>query len=118
MAVVTAINGALASTLSWLATRGSLDRVEMATPAQIDRAATSGVKSTWASSSGPLRSADATGGCAKRSMAATKAPRTPYETASDGRSTASALPRRNSSARIGVVSTGSSVPCCRSPATE
>ena len=50
-------------------------------------------------------------GCAKSSTQARKTAKTAYEIASDGTNAASALPSRNSSRRIGVVSTGSSVPC-------
>ncbi len=86
-------------------------------PTQIDQPASSGVKSSWASMSEPRMTAEATAGSAKSSTQARKKPKTAYEIASDGTSTASALPSRNSSRRIGVVSTGSSVPCSRSPTT-
>ena len=67
MSVVTATDGRLASTPSCWATRTSLDRVEIAMPTQIDQPASSGVKTSWASRSGPRISADATPGWAKSS---------------------------------------------------
>ena len=81
-------------------------------------AASSGVKSTWASKSGPWMNADATAGCAKSTTQCQEdrehGIRDRQATASRA---ASALPSRNSSRRIGVVSTGSRVPCWRSPTT-
>ncbi len=117
MSAATATVGRLATVPSCCAVRGSLDRVEMAMPIQIDKPATSGVKTSWARISGTCRSASATALAASTSTARMTAAYTRYEIASEGMSDASALPSRNSSRRSGVVSTGSSVPCCRSPTT-
>src|SRR5215218_10349426 len=62
MGAATTAAGRLASVPSCCATRKSPALVEIATPIQIDQPASSGVKSSWASRSGPRRRADATVG--------------------------------------------------------
>ena len=62
MSDVTATAGRLARMASCPAVRGSLHRAEMAMPTQIDQVARSGVKTSWASRSGPRMSAGATPG--------------------------------------------------------
>jgi len=109
--------GRLARRPSCCATLASLDLAEIAMPTHIDQVASSGVKITWASRSGPWINADATPGCANSTTSPTKIANTAYAIPSDGMRAASALPRRNSSGRMGVVSAGSRVPCWRSPTT-
>jgi hypothetical protein len=74
--VVTATVGRLIRRETCAALRGSLDLAETAMPTQMDHAASSGVNRSWASSSGPWMSADATPGRAKSSTAATKSAKT------------------------------------------
>ncbi len=62
MSATTKTGGRLANTPSCYATRTSLDRADIPRPIQIDQTARSGVKTSWASISGPWMSADATPG--------------------------------------------------------
>ena len=76
------------------------------------------MKKTWASRYGECRTAAAITGLAPNCVIARKMPSTRYETPAAGIKAATALPIRSSSRRMGVVSTGSRVPCSRSPTTE
>ena len=73
--------------------------------------ANNGVNTTCAASGPVRRTADATGEAANTAMLATASANTAYAITSAGTNTASALPSSSSSRRIGVVRTGSRVPC-------
>ena len=62
---------------SWPAVRGSLARVEIAMPTQIDQVARRGVNTSWATRSGPRMRAPATPGWANSSTTITKSANTP-----------------------------------------
>ena len=115
---ISASGGRLPRTLSCCATRVSVTFEEIARPTQIAHAASSGMKTTSAGSCGACHIAVATGASAKSATIARKTPNMRYETVIAGRKIATALPSSSSTRVIGVVSTGSSVPCSVSPTTE
>jgi hypothetical protein len=118
ISATSAIAGRLASTLSCCATRVSETREETARPTQIAHAASSGMKTTSAGSCGAFHISVATAGFAKSATIAMNTPNTRYERPTAGRKIAAALPSMSSIRVTGVVSTGSRVPCSRSPTTE
>ena len=90
--------------------------INYAQDAQMEKPAKSGVKTRTTANSGLRTIIAALCGCATATQAA-KMPSAAYVMTRVGMSGARALPNRNSSRRIGVVSTGSRVPCSRSPIT-
>ena len=86
-------------------------------PTQIDQAASSGVKRSWATMSGGLRRADATAGCANRSDAGEEDREDDIGDHDRRHECRQRLAQQELLARIGVVRTGSRLPCWRSPAT-
>jgi len=107
---VRASGGRLARVPSCWAARTSVDRAEIAVPTQIDQPASSGANKSWARNQAGCQTVVTTAWLAPKRTAVTKTANRAYATPTEGMIAASALPSRNSSRRMGVVSTGSSVP--------
>ena len=76
------------------------------------------MKTTSAGSCGAFHISVATAGFAKSATIAMNTPNMRYERPTEGMKIAAALPPMSSTRVTGVVSTGSRVPCSRSPTTE